>query len=111
MQKYYQCPFRYFEDYDKRLGEPVLLKGGIDKAKKEIVFLFSHVGKGNELTEQKVINSLRKILEYEKEYSIRDVKVVIIKDETCFIGKKDFLSVHDAIKQLKACDGHRESGG
>lgn len=101
MQKYYQCPFRYFEDFDKRLGEPVLLKGGIDKAKKEIVFLFSHVGKGNELTEQKVINSLRKILECKVKGSIEHVRVVIIKDEKCDIMEKDFLSVHDAIKQLE----------
>ena len=104
IEKYYQYPFDYFEEFEKRLGEPVFLKGGISKVKREIVFLFSHIGNGNELTEKKVINSLQKMLD--EIVNIRngtasDVRVVIINDENSVIRDKDFLSVDEAIKKLK----------
>lgn len=102
MQRYYKKNFTYFESYDRRREKPVLRD--IASAKKEILFLFSHVGQINNkygMTFQKAINGIKRIADVAG--ADKDaVRIVILENENTVIRQSGIMTIERALEELEA---------
>lgn len=101
MKEYYKTNYTYFEQYDQRLDENLVSLSAIGDTKKEMLFLFSHVGVENSkegMTVQKAINGLNEMKKYGLE---EDVKIAIIKDEEEKICGRNIKSIDEALVDLE----------
>lgn len=93
--------FKYFEEYDKRIGQPLLEDTA--KADRQMLFVFSHINDKEGMTTQKAINGLEKVKKQaEDDKKIEYVKVIILKNEEESIKINNIKSLEEAIKELKA---------